>query len=221
MRRVAGCVALALAACPGCALTQRVWSGEEEKPRQCWWVWVSPRGDVLVPYTAGVRLRPEGVGLFWDEGLSVDAGRALVVPAGAMERLLARQRGQAPAVVSARHLRRYVHPRSPGSLEDGALEPLAGALQSWRQQEARKEPGGGIAFTYSVAAETDAIQAPGGRREIKVVLTLPERSSLTLGTVPIRILLTPPAFVADVVVSVPQLPFAALLLVFPLHNPDH
>ncbi|MBM4039312.1 MAG: hypothetical protein FJ290_12430 [Planctomycetes bacterium] len=197
----------------------RVWSGEEETPNRCWWVWVSPEGDVFVPYAAGLRHRPEGVGLFWDEGRSVDVGRALMVPAGAMKGLLARQSGEA-AVVGARHLRRFVRPRSPGSLKDGALEVASESWQSWRQQEAGKDRGGGVAFTYNLPVDGDGAQAHSGRQQIKVVFILPERSSLTLGSVPLRILLTAPAFAADLVAGVVLSPWAVRVLLYPPRFPD-
>jgi len=224
MRRCAALLLLVSASLPGCAgrgLTGWVWTGvvhEEPQIGGCpLRVRISPDGDVAVLYLAWVK-RPHSLGeklefMGWlTHGTSPSptpiydmAGRGLVVPAAEMQKLLAAGSGGAVVVVGGQGLAKFVRPADPRSMRNFKESSVPG-LAHWpevlrhtwppaaRQVEARSDK---VQFAYAKRGEADVSEGVGKARTVTVQIDPPTRSRPAVRGLPLRLLLTPPAVLAD------------------------
>jgi len=247
MRRCAALLLLVSASLPGCGLTGYVWTGVVREDPLPWQmplsVRVSPEGDVVIVYWAGAdtpdTLEDALEVMGWlTQGKPPYTGflarRGLVVPAAEMQRLLSARSGAAVTVVREEDLAKFVRPADPQSrrnFEESSVpglaqwpEVLRGPCPAGRDQtEARSFK---IQFAYGRRGETHVGEGPGKAKEVAVQMNLPTRSSAAVRSYPLRVLLTPPAVLADVgkdatlgavhvVIAAVSLPVFVLLIINP------
>jgi len=188
MRHCAALLLLVSALLPGCGLTNTVWRGgpRGEGTPHVDWVNLSPGGDVLLHYTEVAYGRRWGIGFFEPEAQA--SSLVIQVPSIEMERLLARGRASgAIAEVSAEEVQKFLRLNQPGSPHRGGHVRFS--IESHRGAHA-------VVFAYPHPGRDGPVEGRRGE-EATVRFHLPGGRTPKALSPALRVLLTPPAAIAD------------------------
>ena len=181
--RAAGLLVLVVAAAgsQGCvAFTYHTWTeGQYEPwPDQLENVRMSDEGDVCVVYTADLRKHRQTIGT---------VRRYVLVPSDVVDRL-ANKHGIERDHIRGRDLEGFVHPRDPRAADFGGRR-LARKTRGWRQ--------------VPQSGKGTMVDIPYGGRQVS--MSMPWQEGIAWRSIPVRVILTPPALVVDILTAPFQL----------------